>query len=659
MPSLKKVIQTASRGADLYFVFRFLRLLTAKYTATKAYKLGIIDKKGKPLKKSSDLTTSEEKSSYTMLHRLTWKIRGLIEKIPLIGKSILLNYAAALFLLKEQKDPRIWTDEGYMKRKLMEFIETDWETDAQLLKEEVDNMEKKSFQFLRETAVETEASTYRDRTKDDEKEKKRKGGKIPPSQKGSRWGRTGYGKGHEEVEVEEGSSDTTDMYKLMTKGMKQVPGSPKQKETIKQINVIRKRMGMPLMKEAFELTEMKWEAGKVYHLDFGGGEISYFRADSLLKNRRWKGMAVDEYGGKQKKPRNITADEKVQGWKITPKDKIPKGLKEEIEEGVTGPTRMEIQKYFDKEKGTQRARLNATASAFNIYDVVVNKEGTVVGYQLDKRHYTKFKEEVELKSFSEFEEEVELDEMFFRITIPDLPPVFVEGDSGSKIRRSMKLKLRPDVFKDLDVERVSRADMAKKYRSLAKAEKEEEEDEVKEEFDEVAPPGWEGTVKKMKKDKNIDNPWALAWWMKSKGYKSNANEEVWHREQKALEEDFVSNNMGAGNIQYRSPLLFSKKKQKLVKRNHPAGTMMAYEEVEIEEAVLVNRDYKYDGKKIHISKKNFSKVHRDFKNATKGKEMMLTYDSKWGTVSVPVEFTEEVEEASTYRDKEKDRHESY
>jgi len=130
--------------------------------------------------------------------------------------------------------------------------------------------------------------------------------------------------------------------------------------------------------------------------------------------------------------------------------------------------------------------------------------------------------------------------------------------------------------------------MAKKYRSLAKAEKEkekEEDDDVKEGLDEVAPPGWEGTIKKMKGDKNIDNPWALAWWMKSKGYKPNANEEVWHREQKALEEDFVSNNMGSGNIQYRSPLLFSKKKQKLVKRKYPAGTMMAYEEVELGEEV--------------------------------------------------------------------------
>ena len=49
-------------------------------------------------------------------------------------------------------------------------------------------------------------------------------------------------------------------------------------------------------KEEIELTE-KWEVGVVYHQDFGGGEVSYFRADSLLKNRRWKGMGVDEYGG--------------------------------------------------------------------------------------------------------------------------------------------------------------------------------------------------------------------------------------------------------------------------------------------------------------------------------------------------------------------------
>ena len=38
---------------------------------------------------------------------------------------------------------------------------------------------------------------------------------------------------------------------------------------------------------------------------------------------------------------------------------------------------------------------------------------------------------------------------------------------------------------------------------------------------EDSPKGWEGTVKAMKKHKDIDNPYALAHWMKNKGYKSH------------------------------------------------------------------------------------------------------------------------------------------
>ena len=36
---------------------------------------------------------------------------------------------------------------------------------------------------------------------------------------------------------------------------------------------------------------------------------------------------------------------------------------------------------------------------------------------------------------------------------------------------------------------------------------------------EKAPPGWSGTVKAMKKHKDISNPFALAWYMKNKGEK--------------------------------------------------------------------------------------------------------------------------------------------
>ena len=146
--SLSSIIGQASRGADLYFVFRFLRLLTMDYKKTDAYKFKIIDSKGKALKKSADLESVKEKAAYTMLHRMVFKIRRLIEKVP-GGRFI--SYAAALFLLKEQKDARIWTDDIYMKTKLLEFLETDWEADAKFLKEEVDNMDKKSFKsFLSE-----------------------------------------------------------------------------------------------------------------------------------------------------------------------------------------------------------------------------------------------------------------------------------------------------------------------------------------------------------------------------------------------------------------------------------------------------------------------------------------------------------------------------
>lgn len=38
-------------------------------------------------------------------------------------------------------------------------------------------------------------------------------------------------------------------------------------------------------------------------------------------------------------------------------------------------------------------------------------------------------------------------------------------------------------------------------------------------FGEVAPPGWEDTVKKMKKNPEIDNPFSLAWYLDSQGFK--------------------------------------------------------------------------------------------------------------------------------------------
>lgn len=50
---------------------------------------------------------------------------------------------------------------------------------------------------------------------------------------------------------------------------------------------------------------------------------------------------------------------------------------------------------------------------------------------------------------------------------------------------------------------------------------------VDENVAEVAPKGWEGTVKAMKKHKEIDNPYALTNWMKNKGYQSHKKEDAY------------------------------------------------------------------------------------------------------------------------------------
>ena len=42
-----------------------------------------------------------------------------------------------------------------------------------------------------------------------------------------------------------------------------------------------------------------------------------------------------------------------------------------------------------------------------------------------------------------------------------------------------------------------------------------------EEVDEVSPPGYEKMVKALKKDPEVENPWAVAWSAKKKGYKKS------------------------------------------------------------------------------------------------------------------------------------------
>ena len=99
-----------SSVGNIYFVYQFIKKLVTPFDKTKAFELGIIDEKGRILKKRRDLKTSEEKEAYNLSDTLIWNIKKLLSKVP-GGQSRIASYAAALFLIKEQSGDYKVTDE--------------------------------------------------------------------------------------------------------------------------------------------------------------------------------------------------------------------------------------------------------------------------------------------------------------------------------------------------------------------------------------------------------------------------------------------------------------------------------------------------------------------------------------------------------------------
>ena len=121
------------RAINLFVTYRFLRLLTTPFEDTDAFKLGIIDEKGnriklpKSTKPAVELSTSELKNSYTILHKLVFNIKKIFSKVPGL-RTKLGTYAAALFLLKDTfkesvDDPDMFEKEfvKYLKENNIKF----------------------------------------------------------------------------------------------------------------------------------------------------------------------------------------------------------------------------------------------------------------------------------------------------------------------------------------------------------------------------------------------------------------------------------------------------------------------------------------------------------------------------------------------------------
>ena len=118
------------RAIDLFVTYRFIKLLVTPFEKTEAFKLGIIDKDGNRIMpppkagvrqmKPEPLRTTEERSAYTVLHKLVFNIKKLFAKVPGL-RTKLGTYAAALFLLKDTFKESV-DDPDVFEKEFMKYL---------------------------------------------------------------------------------------------------------------------------------------------------------------------------------------------------------------------------------------------------------------------------------------------------------------------------------------------------------------------------------------------------------------------------------------------------------------------------------------------------------------------------------------------------------
>ena len=116
------------RAIDLFVTYRFIKLLVTPFDKMPAFKLGIIDKDGNRIMEKTVsrgmqptvLIGDEQKSAYTILHKLVFNIKKIFGKVPGL-RTKLGTYAAALFLLKDTFKESV-DDPDMFEKEFMKYL---------------------------------------------------------------------------------------------------------------------------------------------------------------------------------------------------------------------------------------------------------------------------------------------------------------------------------------------------------------------------------------------------------------------------------------------------------------------------------------------------------------------------------------------------------
>lgn len=129
---------------NLYLLYRIVKDLSTPFAETDAYKLGLIDDKGKRLKKAR---SKEEQDALSYYWRFIYNIKRLMGKVGLGSK--LATFAAALFLLREENEKKhtltedSFSDEDAVLEELvrnMDYLKANSQKNYKQLQEEIANV---------------------------------------------------------------------------------------------------------------------------------------------------------------------------------------------------------------------------------------------------------------------------------------------------------------------------------------------------------------------------------------------------------------------------------------------------------------------------------------------------------------------------------------
>ena len=119
-----------SRAIDALIAARLIKLLVTPFNKTPAFKMGIIDDKGKVLIKSKDFPKKfppfeirKARNAYTLLVRFVFNLKRLLRKVGVRG-PIGSAAAAAIAFLKEEYSNNIYIEQEvykYLKEQGFQF----------------------------------------------------------------------------------------------------------------------------------------------------------------------------------------------------------------------------------------------------------------------------------------------------------------------------------------------------------------------------------------------------------------------------------------------------------------------------------------------------------------------------------------------------------